>query len=244
MPVFFPDLPPDGRKSALEVETTSKTASCVDLRGSGRASEPQAGSRQRNEVSRGGSGGKVKFEDQPLSAEQKWRLSELAEKVFLHRFQNTVGAIPSDKSQRAKAVTAFRHEQCEIAVGVRISEALQKHFNDLKAHFEALMGESGAAFGTLMREHTNGQRQAWHKLHIALKERGLDENYAGAIARSQFKKELSGLSEKQLWCVFFTITNRRSKGGAVRRQAPAKRVGPKSPSEQIAAVVNDADIPF
>lgn len=236
MPTFFPDLPPSDRAdAAVPAAVPSRHVS----RGPTARPSAAAGSRERT----GAKGPYVRFDDRPLSGEQKLDLVKLSELAFKVRFQNTVGAIPSDKAQRRKAEAAFRQEQAEIAVGVRVSEALQKHWNDLKAHFEALIGESGAAFSTLMKAHSNGQRQAWHKLHVALRERGLDENYAGAIARSQFKKELTGLSEKQLWCIYFTITNRRSKGGAPRRRASGK-ISTTQTNAQIAAQIQAADIPF
>jgi hypothetical protein len=49
-------------------------------------------------------------------------------------------------------------------------------------------------------------------------------NYAAVICRAQFKCELPLATDRQLWCLTFTIRNRRSRGARPpRAQWPAPR---------------------
>lgn len=223
MPVFFPDEAP--REPARPAEFGG-----MPSRGS-----PPLSKNARGE-NRGSSGAKTetasnrkqtRFSDKPLSNQQKWELSDLAEAAYKQlAAKGQLAPLASDPGSAKRQLEAFRVEQADIACGVRISGALQRHYNDLKAHFEAILGQTGAAFGTLMRRETNGQRQAMWKLQRALAERKLTEGYALTIARAKFKKHtLESLNEKQLWVLFYDITGRRSKGGgpAPKRQ---RRVAP------------------
>lgn len=254
MAVFFPDEPPRDPARQPGSGGVFGTPANLASRGLSRAARNVGGQ------NRGGVDAKTppspnrketRFSDQPLSNAQKLILVKLAEAAFFKRWRD--GARPSDKAQLRKAQEQFRREQAEIACGVWISGATQRHWNDLKAHFEALVGEAGAAFGTLMREHTNGYRQARFKIKRALEERGLDENYAAAIARDQFKRSLDHLSEKQAWCLFFTITNRGAKrarqggqrsSGAVKATTAQPSLNHSSATAQLIAPLPDDNIPF
>ena len=137
----------------------------------------------------------------PLTNEQKARLSILARKAA--EVQRVAGGY--------KAVDAWRHEISIKACGVRISEATQSHWADLKSAFEDLGGRPEKAFHTQMREGDNKRRIALWKLTQALAAKGLHPGYAAAICRAQFKCSLEDASAKQLWCLFYTVTNRRKK---------------------------------
>ena len=112
-------------------------------------------------------------------------------------------------SLKSKDLDEWRHAVCIKACGVRITEATQSHWADLKSAFEDLGGKPEQAFKTQLREGDNKRRVAMHKLTEALAGKGLDTSYAAKICRIQFKCELDQASAKQLWCLFYTVTNRR-----------------------------------
>jgi hypothetical protein len=140
---------------------------------------------------------------------------------------------------------SWRQQESLKAAGVRISDALVKHFSILKRHFADLAGQAGKAFNSAMREGTEDKRIARHKLEEACEERGLQLSYPAAICRRQFKRSLDDASAKQLWCLVFTVRNRRKpgedvpqakapKGGqgrnyTVKRGAGAKKYQPPKP---------------
>lgn len=136
---------------------------------------------------------------QPLTKNQKARLSILARQA----------AEKQGHSLKSKDLAAFRQEHSIRACGLRISEASQKHWADIKSAFEDLAGRPEAAFSTQLREGDNKRRVALWKLTQALAQRGLAPAYAAAICRTQFKCNLPEASAKQLWALFFTVTNRR-----------------------------------
>lgn len=135
----------------------------------------------------------------PLSKEQKTRLAILARKA----------AAVAKVEGNTKAQDAWRQEVSIRACGLRISEASQCHWADLKSAFEDLAGEPVRAFQTQLREGDNKRRVALWKLTQALQAKGLEREYAGKICRMQFKCSIEDASAKQLWCLFFTVTNRR-----------------------------------
>lgn len=134
-----------------------------------------------------------------LTKNQKSRLAILAREAFAA--QKVIGVSFED----------WRHDVAIRACGNRISEATQSQWADLKAAFQDLAGQPDKALNTHLRDADNKRRVAMHKLTTALTERGLDMSYAASISRTQFKCELDSASAKQLWCLFFTVTNRRSK---------------------------------
>jgi hypothetical protein len=137
----------------------------------------------------------------PLSKEQKMRLAILARKAA---WEQKLGL-------DSKQLEAWRQEVSIRACGLRISEASQCHWADLKSAFEDLAGDSVAAYQTQLRDGDNKRRVALWKLGKALEEKGLQPEYAGAICRMQFKCALEDASAKQLWCLFYTVTNRGKK---------------------------------
>lgn len=131
-----------------------------------------------------------------LSNKQKARLSMLAAKGYA--FQRVQGMSLED----------WRHEIAIRACGVRISEATQDHWADLKTAFLDLAGDPVGAMRTQLREGDNKRRIALHKLTKACEQRGLAMSYAESICRDQFKVPVSQASAKQIWCLFFTISKR------------------------------------
>jgi hypothetical protein len=85
----------------------------------------------------------------------------------------------------------FRHRIALQACGRRISEALRADYSALAAA---------------------------HKLKQALSAAGLADGYAATICLQQFKTGIESASTKQLWSLFYTITNRgRSKARKTAR---------------------------
>ena len=134
----------------------------------------------------------------PLTAEQKRDLSILARKAA------AVHGITG-----YKAVDEWRHQVSIKACGLRISEATQRNWADLKSAFEDLSGRPERAFQTQMREGDNKRRVALYKLTQALSSKGLPISYAARICAAQFKCPIEEASAKQLWCLFYTVTNRK-----------------------------------
>lgn len=104
---------------------------------------------------------------------------------------------------------AWRREQAIRACGLRISEASQRHFAALRAHFLDLAGAHAAAFETLVRDEDNPRRIALHALAKACDQRGLPLAYPAAICRRQYRCDLDHATAPQLWRLTFTIRNRR-----------------------------------
>lgn len=134
-----------------------------------------------------------------LSNTQKARLSILARKAY------------AEQKVQGMDLDEWRHEIAISACGCRISEASQRQWADLKTAFQDLAGDPVGAMRTQIHEGDNKRRIALHKLTTACKERGLDFSYAEKICRAQFKIPTAEASAKQLWCLFYTVTNRRQK---------------------------------
>ena len=141
----------------------------------------------------------------PLSREQKARLSILAREAFAKRH-------PGSLAGMERRITEFRHEEAIRCCGKRVSEAAQRDYLPLKAHFQDLAGNSGAALNTLMRSESEPRRVALHKLTQECRARQLSMSYPASICKRQFGCDLPQASAKQLWNLVFTVRNRRSRG--------------------------------
>lgn len=135
----------------------------------------------------------------PLSRLQKARLAILAREAFDHL--NVQGMSLAD----------WRHEVALRVCGKRISEATQSDWADLNSELLDLAGRHEKAFAGQLRAVDNKRRVALHKLTTAIKERGLHVSYAESICLAQFKVPLAEATAKNLWCLFYTVTNRRPK---------------------------------
>jgi hypothetical protein len=112
---------------------------------------------------------------------------------------------------RGKTLDAWRAAESIKACGLRISEATHAHWADIKAHFECLGGQYEKAFETQLRDGDNKRRVAMHKLQNELAAKRLPPAYAESICRTQYKVGLAEASAKQLWCLFYTVKNRKNK---------------------------------
>ena len=138
-----------------------------------------------------------------LSNEQKARLSILAREAFEKKY-------PGSVTGGERRVASFRQEESIRCCGKRISEAAQRDYLSLKAHFQDLAGNSGAALNTLMRSETEPVRVALHKLTTECRARKLSMSYPEAICRRQYHCDLSQASPRQIWCLVYTVRNRKA----------------------------------
>lgn len=132
-----------------------------------------------------------------LNKKQRQRLATLARQAWL-------------KSGREETFDAWRHAQAIKACGRRITEAGQRDFLPLRAHFRDLIGRSDLALNDLLRAENEPQRIARHRLQIECQQRRLSLAYPESICQRQYRCSLAEASAKQLWCLIFTVRNRRS----------------------------------
>lgn len=103
----------------------------------------------------------------------------------------------------------WRHEQVRIATGKPgLTACAQGDYKKLLAHFLMLKGETGRAMNAHLDDSTEERRVAAYKLQSALQKAGLTPSYAEAICKRQFRTTVAECSAKQLWNLFYTITNR------------------------------------
>lgn len=144
---------------------------------------------------------------------------------------------------------AWRQAEAVKVCGRRISQAVAGDFELLRSHFSNLAGHAGKAFKSAMRSTQEGERIALAKLEEECTKRDLPMSYPAAIAKRQFKKtNLADCSAKQLWCLVFTVRNRRDEVPALpQSQAPGKTreytLKHKLPSQQVSESIDEVD-PF
>lgn len=145
-----------------------------------------------------------------LSKQQKAEIGQLAREAWLawdgrEQFLETNGELSV-----SDCFTEWRRWQQGQACGRQSLRACtQDDYQPLRAHFLALSGRTEAAAHAQRRAASEPQRLARYKLAQALKERDLQETYAAAICRRQFRCELADASPKQLWNLVYTVRNRR-----------------------------------
>ncbi len=146
-----------------------------------------------------------------LSREQKAEIGALARQAWL-AWPGREGFLESNGELSAtECFTAWRHWQQGLACGKQSLCACTSEgdYLRLRAHFLALGGDQMAATRALVRHASEPARIAFFKLREAIAERGLREEYAAAICRRQFRCSLAEASERQLWCLVYTVRNRR-----------------------------------
>ena len=116
------------------------------------------------------------------------------------------------------AFDTWRREQSIRSCGRRITEATQRDYLGLKAHFLDLLGESGQALNTLLRAESEPARIAAFKLNRLLVGLRLNRAYAEKICFCKFGCSLAEASASQIWKVFFTVKNRRKTAAPAARQ--------------------------
>ncbi|WP_414664884.1 hypothetical protein [Horticoccus sp. 23ND18S-11] len=159
----------------------------------------------------------------PLSNEQKGRLCQLARQAYDAWTGREAFEEANPTLAVSKCFEAWRRvEQGKAVREQSLTRCTQDHFLPLRAHFKAMLGNGDGALRDHLRAQEEPRIRARWKLEAALAERGLDQGYAAAICRRQFKCELGDASEKQLWALFFTVTNRRKPvaGGASKVKRP------------------------
>jgi hypothetical protein len=146
----------------------------------------------------------------PLSNEQKGILCRLAREAYDAWSGRDAFEECNPELSRSKCFEAWRRVEQGKAVGIqRLTECTQDHFLPLRAHFKAMLGNGAGALQDQLRSQEEPRIRARWKLQQALDERGLNEAYAASICQRQFRCSLGDASEKQLWALFFTVTNRR-----------------------------------
>ena len=145
----------------------------------------------------------------PLSNDQKFKLSALARRAF-----NRELALARGRGEKLADLneSEFRHRHVALACGkLGLRCCSQDDYGAVKAHFQDLLGESGKAMNTLVYAEGNSRRIAEYKLVQACRRSGLTLAYAASICRNQFKCSLEEATEKQIWCLTFTMNNRGRK---------------------------------
>ena len=138
----------------------------------------------------------------PLTNKQKMILAKLAADAFrLH---------PTNEDKPGETLEDFRRRHVSLACGKDGLRCFsQDDYGHVKAHFQDMLGQSGKALKTLVHSAGNARRIVEWKILRALDEAGFQIGYAAKICRAQFRCDLDEATERQLWCLFFTITNRR-----------------------------------
>jgi hypothetical protein len=146
-----------------------------------------------------------------LSLQQKAELCQLARKAYDRWPGREEFELANAELSMSRCFEAWRRVEQGKAMGGEQSlcNATQDDFLKVRAHFSSLLGCGETAMRDLLRNAEEPRIRARYKLQEALDQRGLDENYAGAICRNQFKCTLGEASEKQLWNIFFTVSKRR-----------------------------------
>lgn len=146
-----------------------------------------------------------------LSKTQKADIGRLARQAWLAWPGRAEFCAANPTLSESACFTAWRHVEQGSAVGRQsLRECTSEgDFLRLCAHFLSLARRPVAAQRTLRLAASEGQRLAAYKLRQELAARGLASGYAAAICQRQFRCALAEASEKQLWCLVFTIRNRR-----------------------------------
>lgn len=105
-----------------------------------------------------------------------------------------------------------REEQFKACHRTHLRSCTQADWPLLCGHFLRVMGRLDEARRMETRALTGNLPVARRKLEEALREAGPAlgdaRAYAAAIARRQFKRGLDELTERQVWCLVFTVRNR------------------------------------
>ncbi len=133
----------------------------------------------------------------PLSNEQKASVCILARDAYALQFVD-------------QEYSEWRRDQQLAAVGkASLLDCTQDDFLRLRSWFQRLAGEEGDSIRTGTHHTTEPLRVAMHKLCEQVRERGLSIAYAESICQRQYKCPLEKANVKQVWCLVYTIRNRR-----------------------------------
>lgn len=157
----------------------------------------------------------------PLSLIQKAKIGQLAAQAWRVWEGREAFLEANGELSQSACFAAWRHWQQGLACGRQsLRECTGDDYQLLRAHFLAIAGLEASAARAQERHISNPQRIAAYKLRQALAAAGLPEAYAGAICHRQYRCSLADASERQLWCLVYTVRNRRT---ANRREARGER---------------------
>jgi hypothetical protein len=160
--------------------------------------------------------------------DQKRQISKLAKRAYDQWEGREAFEECNPTMSRSACFSAWRHAETLKATGYRtqsLREAIsERDYLPLLAHFSHFLGDGAGALKHLLRHAEGARIQIFFKLQQALAERGLDEAYAVAICRRQYKCDLGDASEKQLWSLFFTVRNRRKVAAPTAHKPAPKRI--------------------
>lgn len=146
----------------------------------------------------------------PLTNDQKRIIGRLARAAYQAWPEREAFELINSELSKTACFEAWRHDQQGKACGVQhLRACTQDHYGRLKAHFQALAGDTAGATHTRGRDADNDRRIARFKLAENLRERGLTEAYAAAICRSKYKRSLDEATAAQLWKLVYDVRTRR-----------------------------------
>ena len=95
-------------------------------------------------------------------------------------------------------------------VGCTISEASNRHYKKLKAHFAVLAGEAAQAYEAAVTDSTEQEHAdtARHLIREHLAKHNTPESYAETICRDRFRTSLKFATASQLSAVLMTVKAR------------------------------------
>ncbi len=182
-----------------------------------------------------------------LSTTQIRSLCKLAQGAY--SAQVAAGREPTpDKGTKTAMQDAWRRGQ-QVAVGApdSLKACTQEHYNTLVQHFASLCpgaNDAGRSFeaGMKLGSETAYRQMILAKIQKESGPRGLAyPAYAEAICRAQFKTDLGHATPKQLWCLFYTIKNRRAKTPATTPRPESPAADPRVPLNSPAAEIPPTD---
>lgn len=140
----------------------------------------------------------------PLTKCQKWRLADLAARVY--------GWL-RDRGQLAGVNLAdWRHHIAVKACGKRISAANLGDFKRIQAAFLHEKGDAEGERRALVQAASTPQAIALFKLRECMKQTGTPPAYAETLARRFYKNgNLAELTARQLWTLLYTVRNNANK---------------------------------
>lgn len=167
----------------------------------------------------------------PLSHTQKAEIGQLARQAWLVWEGREAFLEANGELSQSACFAAWRHWQQGLACGRQsLRECTGEEYQLLRAHFLKLAGLEASAQRAEERHVSNPRRIAAYKLRQALAAAGLPTEYAAAICRRQYRCALAEASERQLWCLVYTIRNRRPNLRPGARNAKPETAAPAAPA--------------
>lgn len=152
-----------------------------------------------------------------LSRIQKAEIGQLARQAWLVWEGREAFLEANGELSTSACFAAWRHWQQGLACGKQsLRECTGDDYQLLRAHFLQLAGLEASARRAEEKHISNPQRIARFNLRKALAAAGLPESYAAAICRRQYRCTLDDASERQLWCLVYTVRSRRPRPKAER----------------------------